>query len=91
LKEIWRFPLKNNDTVLLMPKDAEILCLKLKDDVPCIWAVFTKGDEDEPVSRRFVIKGTGHPIDEPNLSYIGTYMQSSSVGTLVCHVFEMID
>ena len=75
-------------TELAMPKDAEILCIQLQNDVPCIWALVDP--ENENKNRKFRIYGTGHPIEISYNSehhYIGTFQMAN--GSLIWHCFEV--
>jgi hypothetical protein len=52
---------------------------------PCIWALV---DTDSPLkARQFITRGTGHPIPEDWINYIGTYQLSG--GHMVFHVLEV--
>lgn len=87
MKSIWKFPIKNiNDNISIeMPKDSYILTIRDQQGTACIWAIV---DSEKPlVKRNFLIRGTGHDIE--NLSYdnyIGTFQLYG--GSLVFHVFE---
>ena len=64
-----------------MPRGAEILCLQVQNEVPCIWA---KVDTNQPNEERpFYWTGTGLPLLEPN-TYVGTIQ----TGPYVFHLFE---
>lgn len=67
-----------------MPEEAQILCVQLQNDEPCIWAVV---DPAKPIVRRlFYIRGTGHRIAEAaEAEYVGTFQYEG--GTLVFHLF----
>lgn len=86
---IWKFPFHIRDTVAIeMPRGATVLPhlepARLEQGEPglVIWAVV---DPDQPTETRvFHVVGTGHPMPETPLNYIG----SALAGPLVWHVFE---
>jgi hypothetical protein len=84
MNTIYKYPLTDDVQSFDIPKDAEILCLQVQNDVPCIWALV---DTDKPkVKRHFEIRGTGDSVPPFRVSYIGTYQLNG--GRLVFHVFE---
>jgi len=84
MKEVWKFTLSMN-SIVSMPKDAEVLHVHRQGDDVCLWALI---DYDNPRElRRFITVGTGHSMpDEPH-KYIGT--THFGEGALVLHVFEI--
>jgi len=69
---------------IFMQENAEILCLKVQYDVPCIWA---KVNTDAPkAERKFKLYGTGHQHEVISGKYIGSFMLY--VSSLVFHLFE---
>jgi len=86
MKRIYKYELKADPGfVVNMPKYAEILCVQVQGDTPCIWASV---DPDEPMqSRVFEIVPTGSAIpDYAKLNYLGTFQLLG--GAIVFHVFE---
>ena len=85
MKAIYKYQLKNiSQQIIKMPEGAEILSLQTQFGVPCIWA---KVDTDgKTVDRNFVLIGTGHPLPESPITFIGTYQKHE----FVFHVFELI-
>jgi len=80
----------NNESLLEIPKGAEILCADTQENTLCLWALVDPEAETE--IRTFQIFGTGHPIDcdmgiERN--YIGTAQKMG--GSLIWHVFERLN
>ncbi len=71
---------------VMMPKDADIFCTDVQHGKMCLWALVDPKAEKE--SRRIIVKGTGHSIDEENMKYIGTNQMMD--GHLVWHIFEEI-
>lgn len=85
MNTIWKFPLQINDNVAVtMPKGAKVLCVQMQGSKPCLWAVVDSEAETE--TRRFFIRGTGHPMPESFERYIGTVQMAD--GALIFHVFE---
>lgn len=92
-RAIWKFPIQVMDRFeIAMPYEAEILCCQMQIDVfhsgpnkPYIWALV---NPDAPTEvRKFRLAGTGHPILEPALTFVGTFQMAG--GTLVFHLFEI--
>ena len=87
-KTIWKFQLEVKDgNEVYMPKDAEILCIQVQNEQPCIWALV---DTNQPNVRRIIdIYGTGHEISYSmgqEWKYIGTFQLLQ--GQFVGHAFE---
>lgn len=90
-KKIFKYPLDIIDEqTIKMPTYAKILTVQIQNDAICLWALVE--DWQQPEDRKIRIIGTGHPIDEANLEYIGTIQQFVNIsnGSLVWHVFEVI-
>ena len=93
-KTIWKFVLPlENQFEIEMPRDAKILSVQAQfsrhaqAEFPCLWALV---HEDNPKEfRKFYLAGTGIPIGEFNLEFIGTF-QLPSMGH-VGHLFEIIE
>lgn len=85
MKTIWKLPLETTDTQdVSMPAEAEILCVQVQRDIPCIWILC---DPELPTELRTIeIFGTGHPVQEGVRDYIGTYQLHG--GGLIFHTFE---
>ena len=83
MRVIYKYPLSiRNTQIIEMPKDAEILGLKLQHGNPVIYAIV---DPDNPVEEKnIVMKGTGFQINTP-LKYIGTILVDFD--TFVWHFF----
>jgi hypothetical protein len=81
MKQIYKYKVMG---AIEMPKGAEILKLMVQDSFNvCIWAKVDPEMEIE--SRRFEVIGTGHPFNDTNKQYIGTYQD----GPFVWHIFEI--
>lgn len=82
-KTIWKYELEPS-TTLEMPVGAKILHVHEQNDVMCLWALV---DTEAPLEvRTFSVYGTGHPMHNHPMEYIGTAHLSG--GSLVLHVFE---
>lgn len=69
---------------VLMPKDAEILSAQVQKADVYIWA--RVDDVKEKVSRRIIIRGTGHTCYLEDGKFIDTFQLSD--GMFVFHVFD---
>jgi len=88
MKAVFKYVIPVVDEFTMeMPKGAQILTVQAQRGVPCIWALVDPEMENE--ERSFVMRGTGHPIDDnmvPFLNYVGTMQMME--GTLIWHLFE---
>lgn len=91
MKSIYKFPIKRvTDVVQIeMPVGAQVLCVQVQHETPCIWAIVDTEAATEP--RYFEIYGTGNPLPdhldvEYDTKYIGTFQLHE--GGFVGHVFE---
>jgi hypothetical protein len=66
-----------------MPRNADILCVKVQDGTARVWAIVE--DDAKAEMRRVVVVGTGWPLpaDMGRGEYIGTYQTDG----FVWHVF----
>jgi hypothetical protein len=92
MKAIWKEPISlvalfTNETVLKLPKNAEILCVQVQQEVPHIWFINPDIDSNETEERKFIIIGTGCCYNRTSMEYIGTIQISD--GNLVFHIFEV--
>jgi hypothetical protein len=87
-KEIWKYKLDMPMLAFAMPAGAEVLCVQVQDEIPCIWGLVNP--VAPPKERYFEIKGTGHKIDGDcsDKKYIGTWQESPL--PLVWHLFECL-
>lgn len=83
-KTIWKFELEPFGEVL-MPVGSEILHVAAQGDTACLWALVDPAAEKEP--RGFIVAGTGHPLPDMAMEYVGTFHLYG--GALVFHVFEL--
>lgn len=86
MKRIFKFPLQVSDLQKIsMPKDSSLLTVQVQKGTPCLWALV---DTDKETEERFIrIIGTGHPVPENILRYIGTFQVLE--GSFIGHVFEV--
>ena len=79
MRVIFKYPYNNE---ISMPESAEVFYLGYQGNVLTMWAIV---DTDSPnVNRRFSLYGTGWPIEDADLGYIGSVFD----GPFVWHVFE---
>ena len=89
VQRIWKFPLfdltqlSREEMAVSMPKHGRIVALNIVGMQLFLWVLFTDGDAQE-VERRFIIRGTGHPIPL-DATHIGTVLH----GPFVWHLFEV--
>lgn len=86
MKTVYKYNFEIADEVCIeMPLGADILCVQVQNDTPCIWALV---DTEQPVQKRwFSVYGTGHPAPNAYLrEYVGTIQMMG--GRLVWHVFH---
>lgn len=92
-KAVWKFSPHREigePFVISLPQDSEILCAKLQEDYPRIWALV---DPDVTVmaDRKFVWVGTGQKFtvrEDEYFAHIDTLLMRN--GTLVFHLFEIL-
>ena len=85
MKTIWKFDVPiQDDFSILMPDGAKILKLDLQFGEPKIWALVDPDNEKK--ERFFIGRGTGHPMNETNICYVGTVVMTE--GRFVFHLFE---
>jgi hypothetical protein len=83
MKTIYKYTLDSKDCTLQLPKGAEILTIKLQNNIPTLWALVNPMTVTE--ERHICIVGTGWQVED-NMKYITTYMDAY----FVWHVFELI-
>ena len=80
----WQVPIEDEFSVQ-MQQGTEVLSVQTQGWVPQMWALVP--DTDAPVeTRRFAVRGTGHPLYGHEGRFIGTF-QMDKFG-LVFHLFE---
>ena len=84
---IYKYVLKNDRTVLDLPKGAKVLTAQMQDEDVCLWVMVDPKRENE--TRIFNMYGTGHTIINPEqLVYVATVQMHD--GEVVLHVFESV-
>lgn len=81
-------PTTNGIVTIRLPKGAEILSVGTLygKPQPYVWALHEI--DAKKVDRKFRVYGTGHPIPEDNLKFIGTIQVHN--GDIVHHLFEVL-
>lgn len=88
MQTVWKYPLSTRMvTQLELPAGAQVLSAAMQNNLPHIW-VLVEQDEDAKVTRHFMFVGTGHPIPEPVVAFIGTVLMQDA--RWVFHVFEVV-
>lgn len=84
---IFKYALPPDTSEVSMPIGAQVLCVQVQNDVPCLWVLVDP--KAGLVKRRFFTFGTGHAMPHttyPGAHYIGTYQLLG--GQFVGHVFD---
>lgn len=91
VQRIWKFPLEiTRENHIEMPKGSIIMCVKMQNDIPCVWAICESGKDVPKETKTILTFGTGHPLpSEMSGKYIGTYLNRYE--TFVGHVFEQLE
>jgi hypothetical protein len=84
MKTIHKYIITSDNCNLQLPKEAEILTVKLQNGTPTLWALVNP-NTSELEERRICIVGTGWKLND-NMKYIETFMEEY----FVWHVFELI-
>lgn len=91
MKQVWKFALEPDETgrcLVELPWHSRVLCVQLQVGRPHIWVLV------EPLTTAkqtfaFYIIGTGHPVPDLQLDYLGTFQLAN--GALIYHVFRDIN
>lgn len=93
MRVIYKYRLAVTDTqTISMPAGAKLLTVQVQSgnsaqgDHPYLWALVETVAPLE--DRTFITVGTGHPVSDDSLNYLGTYQLHD--GRLVFHVFELV-
>lgn len=83
---VWKYPIPLEDwPELPMPLGADVLCVQMQGDMPCLWA---RVDPDAAKTiRQFRWAGTGHQLTPDVGRYVGSVQMMG--GALVFHLFEV--
>ena len=54
IRKIWKYqlPFPEEEIVISMPKEAEILCVQMQGNVPCIWVLVDPEAQTESINER---------------------------------------
>lgn len=86
-KVIWKYPIKvEAQQSIEMPIGAEILCVQMQGEQPCLWAKVSP--DGWPRAKTIVIHPTGHEFEDYAGRYIGTFQMQG--GMYIWHVYEAI-
>ncbi len=82
---IYKYEIKEGVDLQIVniPKDPIFLSMQWQYGKLCMWMMVNP--KNEPTAYEFMTYGTGHPINDPGLGYVGTYQ--SMGGAFVGHVF----
>ena len=86
-RKIFKYPLALTDDYqkIPMPAGANIVEVAAQAGAICLWAEFNEPiDEATSEDRYFRVYGTGHPIHDPEASFVGT----AHSPPFVWHVYE---
>lgn len=87
MNTIWKYEIQADDeTTLHLPKGAKPLSVQVQNGQPCLWCLV---DDQESIyeTRRFRLIGTGQPITDSGLVFLGTFQLYG--GSFVGHLFEL--
>ena len=85
MKTVYKYTIPIEDQFELeLPIAAQVFTVQTQNGHPHIWALVDPDAPKEP--RLFRLAGTGHPMHNRNLTYIGSFQMKE--GALVFHLFE---
>ncbi len=87
VRYVLKWPMLSPVQDFFMPDDAVVIDVRAQPNggVPTLWTLSSTDSVD--VKRTFLGFGTGHPIMEPGLIYVGSAHEVEGMG-LVFHIFE---
>jgi hypothetical protein len=92
VESIFKYQLEVTDEQTIeLPIGAKVLSVGNQREFVFMWALVNTGSHCNTEKRIFVIKGTGHSIEDGDLDgarFIGTVMLMG--GSLIFHVFERV-
>lgn len=86
LKIVFKYELSHGVTELVLPAYARILSAQIQRGKIQLWALALDGQTCND-RRRFIVVGTGQPIEEPDIVHISTIQTEDQ--NFVWHVFEI--
>lgn len=85
---IWKYQLKVDDVQWVdLPRGYKILSIGVQYNIPCMW-VQVDSEATATDSILIITHGTGHPMKDANMEFLGTYMLYDD--SFVGHVFKPI-
>jgi|WetSurSiteA1Bulk_404760.scaffolds.fasta_scaffold00380_7 hypothetical protein len=89
MKTVWKYEIPiDNYFVLILPKGTKPLSVQTQRGVLCLWCLVDLSSL-ESEERIFRLAGTGHPINDENIAYVGTFQAED--GYFIGHLFEVIN
>lgn len=94
MRTVWKFPFALSEPTSLvqpgntplwrfhMPIEAKVLTVQPQRHLPTVWAEVDPDDVDT-LPRWFTVVGTGHPLPDWEMSYVGTWQD----GPFVWHLY----
>lgn len=83
---VWKYEVLREERFAIdIPKGAELLTVQMQGNTAQLWALVEPDREKE--TRHFHLAGTGHPIGDDVLQYVGTFQTRMG---LVFHLFEVV-
>jgi hypothetical protein len=87
MKTVWKYELSSDDYLSIdLPICSKPLSVQEQYGVPQLW-ILVDPNENVFETRKFRFCGTGHPIKESNIEFIGTFQLYQ--GSFVGHLFEI--
>ena len=69
---IWKWPLSAVNGTISVPKVVQYLDVHMQHGVPCLWGLVDPTSPMQEVG--ITIVGTGHPIYNYDMVYLGTFL-----------------
>lgn len=85
VRYVLKWPMERPVQAFQMPNDAVVIDVRTQRGIPTMWTLSSTDSVD--VERTFIGFGTGHPIMEPDATYVGSAHDVEGEG-LVFHIFE---
>jgi hypothetical protein len=87
MSTVWKYELYIDDYIIVsLPRGAKPLTVQSQKEKVYLWCLVNP-HENNLEERIFRLAGTGHPIVDNNLFYIGTFQLYD--GSFVGHLFEV--
>ena len=86
MRTVYKYELIIDDYIEISThRGAETLTVQMQENTICLWMLVDPSLPEE--KRTFRMAGTGHPISESRLKYVGTFQLLN--GKLIFHLFEL--